>query len=642
MPAQKGRPMGAGAAREEGQHRAAWALPLLVALAVALLWSPALGGGYVWDDRNLFVENTAIWQPDALWSSFTRDFWDASAGSGYYRPLITASYIADGWLWGLERPAGWHATNVLAHAGVAAGLCALLQRLGMSVAGAGLAALLFGIFPTSAESVAWISGRTDVFAAAGAILCLLADRQRRPLAAALFLAAALLCKETAVLVPGMALLLAWAAREPLRAALRRRTALGGVLLAYATVRVLVFGGSAGLALDSDLQSTSVGVRLAAIPHLVGLVLMPGQARIEYGRGLTAAPLLLSAVAGGLLVAVMGWRSWATRDRRVGALLACAGLALLPSLGAVVLRGVVGARFSYLPAAFLIPAAVWLARGVAWRSAILAAWATAWCMGVWLRVPLWESEATLFAAAAEQPPVSPRVNLNLGIALYDDGQWPEARQRLQRSAEETSHAKALYMLGLMYEAVGCDDLALDFWKTAVAQDPSQAVAANNLGALLRELGDREASLAVLDAAIAQSRHPNPMLAANRARSARPDMPTRPLQRCAAPDVLDRMVRDPVFLNRRALDRLQAGRFDQAERLILAALHASPGMIGAQLNRAQLYLMTGRQPEALSLLARLQDVHPSDARIGRLLQHAAEMVPSPEAARLKRATPSRPQQ
>lgn len=632
--------MASGATQEGGQARMAWALPLLVALAIALVWSPALGGGYVWDDRNLFTESTALWQPGALWSSFTQDFWDTSLSSGYYRPLITASYIADGWLWSLEQPGGWHATNVLAHALVAGGLCALLQRLGMSVAGAGMAALLFGLFPTSTESVAWISGRTDVFAAGGAILSLLADRQRRPLAAALFLAVALLCKETTVLVPGMAMLLSWSTGAPLRTALRQRAGMGVVLIAYVAVRMIIFGGSAGMVLDGDLQSTTLGVRLAALPHLIGLVLMPGQARIEYGQNLVAAPLLPSALAGGLLIAVMSWRSWATQDRIAAALLACAGLALLPSLGAVVLRGVLGARFSYLPAAFLLPAAVWLARGCSWRPAILVTWATAWCIGVWLRVPLWESEATLFAAAAAQPPVSPRVNLNLGIALYDDGQWPEARERLQQSAEETGHAKALYMLGLMYEAVGCDDLALDFWRDAVARDPSQAVAANNLGALLRELGAREASLAVLDAAIAQSRHPNPLLATNRVLSVRQDRPSRPMQRCTDPNVLDRMVLDPVFLNTRALNRLQARRFNQAERLILAALHASPGMVGAQLNRAQLYLMTNRQPAALALLVSLQEASPGDARIGRLLQQARAMEPAPTGTRQAHDSPSSP--
>ncbi|CAN0454467.1 unnamed protein product, partial [Ectocarpus fasciculatus] len=135
---------------------------------------------------------------------------------------------------------------------------------------------------------------------------------------------------------------------------------------------------------------------------------------------------------------------------------------------------------YLPAVFLIPAAAWLLRSQPWRTGGLAV------------------------------PVSQRVNLNLGIAQYDDGQWAAAQQRLRHAVDDTDHPKAHYMLGLMYEAVGCDDLAIAAWGLAASQEPFHPGSANNLGALLRELGDREASVAVLSDAIARSRYPDPVL------------------------------------------------------------------------------------------------------------------------------------
>lgn len=598
-------------------RRVALLLPVLIAVLVAAAWSPALGGGYAWDDRNLFVDNPGIRQPGALTAAFTRDFWDNSVGSGYYRPLITASYIADDALWGIEQPAGWHATNVAVHAATAGALCALLLSLGLSGVGAAGAALLFGLVPASAESVAWISGRTDVFAALGVVLCLLADvRGRRGLAAAALIAA-LLCKETAALAPIMALALAWAAGQPLAEAVRQRWGLWALLAGYVAVRVAVLGDG-GLSPAEGERSIGLGARLVAMPHIIGLLVAPWRARIEYGGGLPATPLLQSAAAGVALVGALAWGAWRGRDRLAWALLACGGLALLPSIAAALLRGVLGDRFLYLPAAFLIPAGVWLLRDHPWRTGGVAALAAGWAVGVWLRIPLWESEASLFAAAARQPPVSERTNLNLGIALYDDGQWSEAQRRLRAAVEDTGHPKALYMLGLMYEAVGCDDLAIRFWTRAAQQEPFHPGSANNLGALLREVGQRDASIAVLSDALARSRYPDPILEANLALSQQADAPTRPLGQCPDPMVLDRMVEDAAFLNRRALDRLRARRLDQAERLIAAALQAEPGMVAALLNRAQLLILSDQPEAAIALLEALQASHPEDQRIGPLLE------------------------
>lgn len=598
-------------------------LCVLVAVLVAAAWSPALGNGYAWDDRNLFVENPGIRQPGALWAAFSRDFWDNAAGSGYYRPLITASYIADDSLWGIAQPAGWHATNVVAHAAAAGVLCALLLALGFAPLGAGGAALLFGLLPALAESVAWISGRTDVFAALGVLACLLADVKGRHKLAVLALVGALLCKETAALAPIMALGLAWAGGQPLPEAARRRWLLGAALAVYAVVRVAVLGDG-GLSPDEGERSIGLGARVLAMPHIIGLLVAPWRARVEYGGALPVTPLLQSAAAGTALVGALAWGAWKGRDRLAAALLACAALALLPSFAVALLRGILGDRFLYLPAAFLIPAGVRLLRGQPWRGGAIAALAAGWALGVWLRVPLWESEATLFAAAAEQPPVSERVNLNFGIALYDDGQWSEAQRRLRQAVDATGHAKALYMLGLMYEAVGCDDLAIGFWGQAARQEPFHPGSANNLGALLREVGQREASIAVLSDAVARSRYPDPILQANLALSQAPDAPTRPLGQCPDPMVIDQMVRDAPFLNRRALDRLRAQRYDQAERLIAAALHAEPGMVAALLNRAQLLVLTGKPAEAVALLEDLQPLHPDDARIGRLLERTRAAI------------------
>jgi protein O-mannosyl-transferase len=107
-------------------------------------------------------------------------FW-SHRGSELFRPLIAVSIFIDYHLWGLNA-FGYHLTNVLLH-GLNGFLLfvitqQLLTRFGfdeLRKAGIGLiAALIFLVMPVHAESVTWISGRTDIVGTVGAFaaLCL--------------------------------------------------------------------------------------------------------------------------------------------------------------------------------------------------------------------------------------------------------------------------------------------------------------------------------------------------------------------------------------------------------------------------------------------------------------------------------------
>ncbi len=88
-----------------------------------------------------------------------------SSGSTYLRPLIMISYLVDYILWGAN-PVFFHWTNLVIHLCNACLVyylsCLYLSqekgREGVSL----LAALFFAITPLNSESVAWVSGRTDL------------------------------------------------------------------------------------------------------------------------------------------------------------------------------------------------------------------------------------------------------------------------------------------------------------------------------------------------------------------------------------------------------------------------------------------------------------------------------------------------
>jgi protein O-mannosyl-transferase len=127
-------------------------------------------------------------------------------GGGYYRPLLEVSFLFDKFVWGLQE-SFMHLDNILIHLCNTLLVFSLARRVcrinGWAFDGAFIAALLFAVHPINAESVSWISGRTDPLAASFLLLSVLALLYRTgPLlssvTAAFLMLLACLVKETAI------------------------------------------------------------------------------------------------------------------------------------------------------------------------------------------------------------------------------------------------------------------------------------------------------------------------------------------------------------------------------------------------------------------------------------------------------------
>jgi tetratricopeptide (TPR) repeat protein len=605
---------------------------VLAGLLTALAWSPSLRNGFCWDDRQLVVENEAITGPDAVTRAFATDFWESEERAGssdYWRPLITISYVLDRRLHGLA-PAGYHASNVAAHAAAVTLLALLLLRLGAVPLAAGAAALLFGVHPALAESVAWVAGRTDVLAALFVLAYLLVDgaSERSParrIAASAALALALLCKETAVVAPLLSMLLLRPASW--RDAARQRWEQGALLLCFFVARRLVLG--AAVADELHLASgLSIPVRLLAFPQVAGILLAPWWGRIEYGAGLPVRALLPGAAAGLAVLAGAGWLLERARRRggldSVAALAACGSICLLPAAGALLLKSVMGDRLSYLAAAFLVPAAALLLAGATprlgpARVAALAAIVLAATLGSLGRQDRWRNERTLFEAASRAPFPSARVWLNLGIAQHDEGLLPESFESLHRAVAEAPLKGGHYTLGLIHTEIGCDDLAIRHYGLALRHDPYDLSAANNLGALLAELGRAEEARQVLGTALRTARGGADELRTNLRSLLGPgaQSPSRQELRCGDDGQARLLLRDARQLNRRALDRLKRQQVEQAGILARAALHVDPALTAARLNLAQWRTLRGEPDLACDELRSVLRREPENEAALRML-------------------------
>jgi protein O-mannosyl-transferase len=164
-PARAPVPVQGGQGRSE-RRLAVWIGAVVMAASFVAFW-PAISGEFIGLDDVALLLNTNDYQglrPANLAWMFS------TTRMGHFQPLTWVTYAIDYELWGMD-PRGYHVTNMVIHAINALlvfGLAARLVRIATGVldrwtlVGAGVAALLFGVHPLRAESVAWITERRDV------------------------------------------------------------------------------------------------------------------------------------------------------------------------------------------------------------------------------------------------------------------------------------------------------------------------------------------------------------------------------------------------------------------------------------------------------------------------------------------------
>jgi hypothetical protein len=409
----------------------------VVAIFLPAAWYPFLN----WDDYQNVAANGLL-RFDAEGARFML----FGSRLGHWQPSTWLSFAVDRALWG-EGPLGFHAMNILYHAGAAALLFLLARRLKVPAV---FAALLWALHPLRVESVAWITERRDVFCGLltlGAALAYV-EGEAKPAwrrRALLLTALAMTAKVFAVVLPAVWLVLdvhlegkpRW--REKLWYLPFALIALGINVVAQASsgasVSLADFGVSHRLAqafynLAFYPWKTMVPMGLAPL-YERSILLEPFPFSVATACVLTAAPLL-----------------WLSRRRWPGLFTAalCYGILLLPALGLFKSGRMTAAdRWSYLPA---IPLSLLLSGALAQilvRRAFLAA-AVAFILALAvltrLQLPVWSSDVSLWTKAIEASPMSSFALERLADAEQAAGRPGEADGR-------RAHAKTMreFVLGL---------------------------------------------------------------------------------------------------------------------------------------------------------------------------------------------------
>jgi tetratricopeptide (TPR) repeat protein len=487
------------------------AIIMLVIAAAVVPYLNALWNGFAFDDTFIIQTNARVHNLRAWRDIWLTPYWPALGRElGLYRPLTIFLFAIQ---WAAGHGARWvfHGVNIALHATASVLVLLLLVRLGAARAAALLGALVFAVHPVHTEAVANMVGQAELTATCFVLAaCLIyagredgvtLDWKRRAWIIALY-AIALLAKESAVVLPGLLVLIDFVQR---RVALSKRGALEylgavafpilglvTVLLIYLSIRYHALGGTltgvdAGPAFPY-LKEHHVLNAFRAFPEYLRVLFWPADLTVDYVPAtvffvtsftmMTVIGLLLMAGMTALMITVP-WLpvigaapAWFLISISpvsnfffpIGVLVAERTL-YLPSVALSILVAFVATHFIRVAEAAPAPAD----RGEIRTShtnelrvgaLLLGCAILAMAVRTWIRNPDWKNSTTVQQAVFRDHPESYHAQWGRALVSWDNGKLDEAGKWFEltkRTYPRDSGMLATYGAFLM--SVGEDDKAL---------------------------------------------------------------------------------------------------------------------------------------------------------------------------------------
>lgn len=580
-----------------------WAAVAALLAAVVIAHGGAVRGEFHYDDLFVVVSNPAVrsWQPARTFLG--ADAVNSERGAAIYRPLMVMSLAINHHVSGLD-PFWYLAANLALH-GLAAWLVVLI---GFEVFDdrrwAWCAGVVFALHPLNAEAVNYVTARSSLLstvfslAAAWAYIRYLESRGGRgavTLALAAFVAA-MLSKESAVILVVPLLAYTWLRPAPLDQAVMSRTrraapAFCGLAVLYVMLwRFMTAGGVTAPGPPADRPAWTLA---EVVARSLALWLWPTPLGLDHPLTfLTRFDVRLATV---LVLGAAGFvAAFAALARRVPvaawgvvwALVGLAPLAPLPWLTTVALLqehriGFSSAGLSLTTAA--LAREVW--RGVPRVQAAPFIRGALVCVGAVLAVvavavdrarsAVWNDDRRLWAEVVHRSPENPAARINLGSAYMLRQQYAEAEAEFRAIlAKVPTYQRAYYNLGLLALRQNRSAEARVSFERAVRLNPYDANAQTHLGILALRAGDAQTAEASFRAAL----------------------DVNPTQRDA--------------LNNLATIHLQRREWAAALDLVTEVLREDPEFVEASYNRGVALAGLGRRTEATTVLQETRARLPSD--------------------------------
>ena len=439
---------------EAGAKPAQRWLVIGIVLASVLAYANSFSNEFVWDDVSSVLLNKHVQNPAYFFQLFKEDQHAFGRGQGnFYRPLVAVSFMLDYVLSGpgpidpmakmpsLD-PFVFHLSNLIWHLLAVLLLLAVLTKLDTPVVARTIVGFIYALHPFHTEAVTYISGRADMMAAAfmfaGVWFFLWEGTPQRKIAGGALsvgcFIVALLCKESAMIFPGLLAVVAagqWLRKRVEEPSSRSVSGYVGAVIG-ALIVLGCYGGLRSTVLHFASQETVAGSffqRLIetgqAFAMYLGLLFVPINLHME--RTLFEVPVWVSVIGWGMLAAILVGISIAVRFKHARLFIGLAWFLLtwLPISGLFPLNAPMAEHWMYVPMA-----------GFWWAVAEVAvlAWRHAWGRRVVTVVAYgfvllflvltiqrngdWRDNETLYKATLAQNPGSIRVQYNLAVTYQD--------------------------------------------------------------------------------------------------------------------------------------------------------------------------------------------------------------------------------
>jgi len=501
----------------------------ILVIAVGIVYSNALGNGFVWDDTILFIGKE-------FYASF--DVLKVLSTGGHrveYLPVRDMSYIADHALWGWS-PFGFHLTNVVFFAltvvvvyALSVEIISLLQRYAPAAYSADITkpaalfiAMLFAAHPLQSQPVSFVTCRNVLMSGLFFFLSLVLflrhlDLQGQRagrlsyLLSLLFFLLAVLSKATVLILPMILIVIVL-----LKAKQKKIPALVPVL-PFAVLSAVFYLVHKQVAVQAKLFREDLyefGIHNTAMTAAKAIQIpffylykagIPKDLIAEYDitfiRSLLhpAVLLALAALLGG------AWIAWKYRRSQPAVLFGLLWfiVTLIPVLNFYPTRPVVADRYAFLPLyGIFFPFGLYAATLL--RSRMRHAVIVAACALVLFLAYLthgqnriWESDISLWSNAASKAPRSFKPVANLGYAYRKTGERAKSDEMFRKAGEiEPTIADHEYLRGI--EAYRAKDYpaAIRWFEKALIRKPGLIRALFYTGLAYDHTGDHERAMRYL--------------------------------------------------------------------------------------------------------------------------------------------------
>lgn len=484
--------------RDTIYHKNYWAFIIFLVVGFSI-YANSFIVPFFWDDNDNVVNNVYIKSWQYLPKYFSENL---IAGSGllsnYWRPLLLINYSLDYHFFGLNKY-WWHFENIFLHILNAFLIFLLLQYLIKKKWFAFLMSLIFLAHPVQTEAITMITARADplsLFFILIAALCYVKDEY--PVGRILAFAAALMTKETAIILPALLILIELCFPKEGRtfksAALKILPffILAGVYF-LARLTILNFNNTLNFYNDNSLFATSTWVRilsfLKALSIYYGLLIFPHNLHMErfFEPVTLITPFLtfIFLISLGLIVFSL-WRFKSNRLYLFGT--GWFFIALAPTSNILIpINRILYEHWLYVPLiGFFIFLTAFLKEAVLMLKNIYPAffklryfllapiigYLAFFCVLTIERNSDWRNPIIFFNNVLKYNEKSLLAWNNLGMAYADESEFEKAKHAYERAIaldEKNESAPPHHNLGNLYKSAGMFDEAIKEYEKAIAID-----------------------------------------------------------------------------------------------------------------------------------------------------------------------------